>query len=266
MDGLEWMRTKYSKPAQQFLRLAEKLAAKHAGILVADSSYMKEYLLEKYNRKAVYIPYGAEEFVSTDLSVFRKHQVNPGEYFLLIARMEPENNIDMIIKGYLLSKHPYPLLVVGDTTNAYGKKIRAAYPDSSIHFCGSIYDQAELNNLRYHSAKYFHGHSVGGTNPSLLEAMSCRCDIVAHKNSFNKAILREDANYFSSANDVAAVINMRESSKAVHKRKQSNIGKIKTVYSQQKNIDDYEQLMFVAANRQKQPQPVAYAFSRLISN
>lgn len=266
MDGLEWMRSKYSRPTKFFLKFAEKLAAKNAQVLIADSWYMKEYLRDRYNRHAVYIPYGAEEFISTDLAMFRKHRVNPGEYFLLVARMEPENNIDMIINGYLLSKHPFPLLVVGDTTNNYGKKMTSAYSHPSVQFCGSVYDQAELNNLRYHSAKYFHGHSVGGTNPSLLEAMACRCDIAAHKNSFNKAILKDDAHYFSTPDDVATVINMRETDKAVSRRKQSNISKIKTIYSQQKNIDDYEQLMFMAANKQKQPEMAAYTFSRLISN
>jgi len=266
MDGLEWMRSKYNQPTKRFLKYAEKLAAKNAQVLIADSLYMKEYLRSSYNKHAVYIPYGAEEFTPTDLSVFRKYKLNPGQYFILIARMEPENNIEMIIKGYLLSKHQYPLLVVGDTANSYGKKITAMFSNLSVRFCGSIYDQSDLNNLRYHSAKYFHGHSVGGTNPSLLEAMACRCDIAAHKNAFNKAILQNDAGYFSSATEIASLINFPEAERISNQRKLSNIQKIKTIYSQQKNVDDYEQLMFMAANRQKQPETAAYSFSRLISN
>jgi len=266
MDGLEWMRSKYNKPTKWFLKFAEKLAAKNAQVLIADSWYMKEYLRNKYNKHAVYIPYGAEEFTPEDMSVFRKYKLNPGEYFMLIARMEPENNIEMIIKGYLLSKHSFPLLVVGDTTNDYGKKMTAMFPDRSVRFCGSIYDQPELNNLRYHSAKYFHGHSVGGTNPSLLEAMACSCDIAAHKNAFNKAILQNDAVYFSSAEEVASLINIQEADRVIQQRKRSNLTKIRTIYSQQKNIDDYEQLMFMAANKHMETDAIPYSLSRLISN
>ncbi|MGC4036809.1 MAG: DUF1972 domain-containing protein [Chitinophagaceae bacterium] len=247
MDGLEWMRSKYNKPTQRFLKYAESLAAKNAQFLIADSKYMQEYLGKKYKRPSTYIPYGAEVFSTVDLSVFRRYTINPHQYYLLIARMEPENNIEMILQGHLASDNPYPLLVIGDTNNAFGKKLTTCYKKSSLIFCGSVYNQADLNNLRYHSLKYFHGHSVGGTNPSLLEAMACSCNIAAHNNIFNKSILQEDADYFSSADDVRKIIVSPEYDKAINRRKAANIQKIHSIYNQEKNIDDYEQLMFMAA-------------------
>ncbi len=249
MDGMEWMRSKYSKSTQKFLKWAESLAANNAQVLVADSPHMQEYLASTYGKKAIYIPYGAEVFTDTDLSVFRKYQVIPNQYFLLVARMEPENNIEMTIQGYLASKHPYPLLIIGDTGNPFGRYLMNRYNHSSIQFCGAVYDQPELNNLRFYSTKYFHGHTVGGTNPSLLEAMACGCDIAANNNVFNKAILQEDADYFSTAADVAWIINKPSTINIIMQRKQSNIDKINTIYKQEKNIDEYEQLMFMAASK-----------------
>ena len=249
MDGLEWMRSKYNKPTRQFLKWAESLAAKNAQVLIADSKYMQAYLDKIYKKRSVFIPYGAEVFSAIDLSVFRKYKLNPGEYFLSIARMEPENNIEMIIRGYLASHNPYPLMIVGDINNAFGKRMVSKYSTRSLIFCGPVYDQPDLNNLRYHSVKYFHGHSVGGTNPSLLEAMACQCNIAAHNNTFNKAILQEDADYFSSAEEIASMIISPVSEKTNVQRKLSNLEKINSIYSQQKNIDDYEQLMFMAASK-----------------
>jgi hypothetical protein len=249
MDGLEWMRSKYNKPTRLFLKWAEALAAKNADVLIADSEYMQQYIDKTYKKQAVFIPYGAEPFSAIDLSAFRKHKVNPGQYFLLIARMEPENNIEMIIRGYIISGNAYPLLIIGDTHNKFGKKMASKYSDSPIIFYGPVYDQPELNNLRHHSVKYFHGHSVGGTNPSLLEAMACQCNIAAHNNTFNKAILREHADYFSSAEEVASIISSPVCEKTNAKRKSANLDKIESVFSQQKNIDDYERLIFIAASK-----------------
>jgi glycosyltransferase involved in cell wall biosynthesis len=253
MDGLEWKRSKYNAVTRKFLLWAESLAAKKAQVLVADSPHMQRYIASAYGKQAIYIPYGANPFTDTDLSVFRKYQVIPNQYFLLVARMEPENNIEMIIRGWIASNHVYPLLIVGNTDNSFGSYLREKYVDASIIFCGAVYDQPELNNLRYYSSKYFHGHSVGGTNPSLLEAMACGCDIAANNNVFNSDILQEDADYFSSAEEVAGIINKPAYISIIMQRKQSNLEKINAIYSQEKNIDDYEQLMFMSASKEIRP-------------
>ena len=185
-------------------------------------------------------------------SIPGKYELLPHQYFLLIARMEPENNIEMIIRGWLASNRHYPLLVMGNITNKFGKYITANYNDPDIKFSGPVFDQPELNNLRYHSAMYFHGHSVGGTNPSLLEAMACGCRISAHNNVFNKAVLQSEADYFSSSEEVSGIINKSLDLLISNQRRQKNIEKILTTYNLEKNIDDYEHAMLNAC-REKIP-------------
>lgn len=219
------------------------MAAHHAQVLIADSPQMQNHFWTRYGKKPVYIPYGAEVFTQTDASVPENYELNADQYFLLVARMEPENNIEMILRGYLEANHRYPLLVIGNMENKFGKYLTSGYNHQSIQFAGSVYDQHTLNNLRYYSTRYFHGHSVGGTNPSLLEAMACRCNIAAHDNAFNKAVLQNEADYFSTVNEVATIIDTPEDSSLSLKRKQSNLERIRTVYSMEKNIDDYELLM-----------------------
>lgn len=246
MDGMEWKRSKYNKMTQRFLRWAESLAAKNAQVLVADSPRIKEYLKETYNKDAVFIPYGAELFTAVDADVPAQHRLVPYEYFLLVARMEPENNIEMIVRGHIASGHKFPLVIIGNITNKFGQYLKSTYNHPNIRFDGPVYDQPELSNLRYHSARYFHGHSVGGTNPSLLEAMACNCNIAAHDNVFNKAVLNGEADYFSSAEEIATLINTPLNGQLAAHRQEMNRNKIRHIYNLEKNISDYENLMLAS--------------------
>jgi len=248
IDGMEWMRSKYNKPTRRFLKFAESLAAKNAQVLIADSPQMQNHFWVNHGKKPVYIPYGAEVFTQPNESIPGTYKLSPNQYFLLVARMEPENNIEMILQGWLTSEQAYPLLVIGNIANKFGKYLNAEFRHRDIQFAGSLYDQYALNNLRYYSTRYFHGHSVGGTNPSLLEAMACRCNIAAHNNVFNKAVLQNGADYFSTANEVATIINTPNDHTAIDERKRSNIERIRSIYNLEKNIDDYERLMLQACN------------------
>ena len=136
MDGMEWMRTKYNALTRRFLKYAEKLAAKHADILIADSVGIQEHLLSKYGKHAVYIPYGAFVFDSPEQAVLKSFNQEPFSYSLLIARMEPENNIEMIIKGWLASAASTPLLIIGDTNKQYGRSLLRKYAQARIQFPG----------------------------------------------------------------------------------------------------------------------------------
>ena len=245
IDGMEWMRSKYNKPTRLFLKWAEALAARHAQVLIADSPEMQQHFWNRYGKKPVYIPYGAEIFTETDSSILHHYDLQPGQYFLLVSRMEPENNIEMILQGYLASGHPFPMQVVGNVHNRFGRYLSGKYPMHEIKFRDSIYDQRVLNNLRHYSTRYFHGHSVGGTNPSLLEAMACGCSIAAHDNVFNKAVLQNGADYFSNEGEVCEIINHgNECDKEI--RREKNIQRIRTVYDLERNIEEYEQLMLQA--------------------
>jgi glycosyltransferase involved in cell wall biosynthesis len=255
MDGLEWKRTKYNKPTRRFLKWAERLAVNYGDVLIADSIGIKDYIRKKYQKEAFYIPYGADIPDSFYESAITEFQVEKNQYFLLIARMEPENNIETVILGYLQSDHPYPLVVIGSTENKYGQSLLKKYASTTIRFPGAIYDQATINALRHYSVLYFHGHSVGGTNPSLLEAMACGCSIAAHNNIFNKAILADSAFYFSSAEDVKNIIHQPLVNAIVNHWKILNIEKIEKTYNWKTIINDYESI-FLRAIQLKNNQPM----------
>lgn len=265
VDGMEWQRSKYNGATRKFLKWAESLAANHAQVLVADSPRMQQHFENTYGKNTAFIPYGADVFTNIDNSIPSRFGQQAHGYFLLVARMEPENNIEMIIRGHVASQHPYPLLVVGNTSNKYGTYLRQTYQSGNIRFIGPVYDQDELSNLRYFSAKYFHGHSVGGTNPSLLEAMACNCNIAAHNNIFNKAVLEENADYFSTTEEVTALIQRDTDMQLIDERKQSNIVRIQTIFNKNKNIEDYERLMLRACPERARVITAPVAVSRAAS-
>jgi len=245
MDGLEWKRTQYSKLTRAFIKKAEAWAAQHGDYLIADSPGIQQYLLETYNKTSTFIPYGAAIFNNPDVSILGKYQLAPYQYYLAVSRMEPENNIEMIIKGYLASGQSDPLIIVGKL-NKFGKIWAKKYANERIRFIGPVYDKTLLNNLRYFSKIHFHGHSVGGTNPSLLEAMGCGCAIAAHDNIFNKVILGEDADYFSSASEISLLLNLQEDDIKKEQRQKNNLIKIQTIYNPEKIVNAYEDLMVKA--------------------
>ena len=209
MDGLEWKRSKYSWPIQQFLKVAEWLAARSGDYLVADSLGIQTFLKEKYKKESTYIAYGAHLFDSPNESILQQYQVEEGNYNMVMARFEPENNLDMVLEGVTLNKEDKTsILVIGKHETKYGAYLKNKFKDfSNIRFIGGVYNLEHLNNLRYFSNLYFHGHSVGGTNPSLLEAMASKALVIAHNNNFNKGVLKENAYYFSNPIEVKKILN-----------------------------------------------------------
>lgn len=208
MDGLEWKRSKYSRLVQKFLQYAEKLAIRYSDYLISDSIGIQKYLSEKYSICTEYIPYGANAIFESDPEVLHKYFLVPFEYNLLIARLEPENNIEIILEGSQMASRKLKFVLIGDHQTKYGKYLKSKFKsDSNILFFDSIYDIRVLNNLRFFSKNYFHGHTVGGTNPSLLEAMASGALVCAHDNIFNKSILDSNGYYFKTPADVARVMD-----------------------------------------------------------
>jgi glycosyltransferase involved in cell wall biosynthesis len=242
MDGLEWKRSKYGPLTRKFLKRAEGWAARRGDLLIADSIGIRDYLQQEYGRSSVYIPYGAEIPGDYDREAPTQRGLLPGGYFLLMARMEPENNIEMIIRGWMATGKTRPLVVIGNPGNAFGQYLVKTYRHAQLHFFGAIYDTRIVNALRHYSALYLHGHSVGGTNPSLLEAMACGCVIAAHDNIFNKAVLGEEAWYFSSAEQVTGLLDRETRTEKVEAWKDSNLEKIRTRYNWPGIIDEYERV------------------------
>lgn len=233
MDGLEWKRSKYNSIVQHFLMFAEKLAVKNSDFLIADSIGIQEYLKDKYNSKSQFIAYGATLFEEPNNVKIKGFAIKPYSYDMLIARMEPENNIEMVIKGHLLGSINRKLLIIGNYEGTkFGRFLFKTYGENSnIMFLGAIYDMDTLNNLRYFSNLYFHGHSVGGTNPSLLEAMASNCCIVAHNNVFNQSLLGDDAFYFTNEEDIVKTLDVSKQESDVLEKIANNKEKIRLNYN-----------------------------------
>ena len=247
LDGLEWQRTKYSPAIRRFLLYAEKLAVKYSDFYIADSPVIQSYFHEKYGIESEYIAYGAELFGPADPAMLNEYGVRPGNYFLLMARMEPENNIEMILDGYTKTRTEIPMLVVGDTVNKFSKHLRAKFGmDKRIFFTGGIYDQWQTHCLKSFCRLYFHGHSTGGTNPSLLEAMASEALIAAHDNAFNRQVLEGDALYFSSPENIADLVDCLPPGLAAADMKRRNREKIAERFNWPDIIAHYERFILLS--------------------
>lgn len=235
MDGLEWKRSKWNFILQRFAEFTEYLGARFSDALIADNEAIKAYLHDKYGKHSYFIPYGAQPVSQPSGNAHLKRLgLTRSSYYMLIARMEPENNVEMILDGYVASGDDRPFVVVGKTITGYAGRLLEKYANNPrIRFVGGIYDYDELSSLRWDSTLYFHGHSVGGTNPSLVEAMASRALIVAHENPFNRAVLESNALYFSSAYEVSDII--RSDHSGVRKRfLEANLAKVDSVYNWEK--------------------------------
>lgn len=256
MDGLEYKRTKFNKWVQKFIFWEERTTVKHSHYLIADNMGIHDYYKEKYGKDSKYLAYGADIHDDYDESLLDEFGLKPYEYYLLVARLEPENNIVMAIDGYLASPENgnRPLIIVGKTNTPHGKELVEKYgKESFVRFVGGIYDFKKLNSVRYYSFAYFHGHSVGGTNPSLLEAMASSCYILANDNIFNRAVLKENAHYYDSSEAVTKLLESIEVSYKMCREQfiNNNLVEIENEYSWEKLVDEHEKY-FMSLLAQKQ--------------
>ena len=210
-DGLEYQRRKWSLPKKIYLKLAEILAVKLSDYLIIDSESIKQYLIKTYRNagnKIRVIEYGAWLNSDYDDTILSKYGLIHNKYYLVVCRLEPENNLDMIIEAFNEAITICPLVIVGNLNNSkYVKRLVALYSSGKIRFTDGIYSREELNALRFSCKAYIHGHSVGGTNPSLLEAMASRNIILAHNNVFNREVTSGNQLYFSNSEECRKRIN-----------------------------------------------------------
>ncbi len=211
MDGIEWQRGKWGIVGKTWWKLMESVANFVPHLMIADAEAIKAFLGTRHDRlpKIVVIPYGADIVESPpDTAPLAEWGLEPDGYHLVVSRFEPENHVRELFLGYTNSNSPHPLIALGTTRKptAYTRALDAiATADSRIILPGPIYDE-RLVALRYYARTYLHGHSVGGTNPSLLEAMASGNAIVAHDNPFNREVAKDCAVYFSTAADVTAQV------------------------------------------------------------
>jgi len=245
MDGLEYKRSKFNKWVQKFVFWEERMAVKHSHYLIADNMGIKDYYKEKYGKESKFLAYGANIHDNYSEKYLKEYGLTKDNYLLVIARLEPENNLEMAIQGYVASEKfgKMPLVIVGKTNTPYGKQLVEKYSKNEyIRFVGGIYDFDKINSIRHYSYAYIHGHSVGGTNPSLLEAMASECFILSHDNIFNRSVLGENAIYYSSAENVTSFINRMHELVSAHRHQfiTNNIEVIRTQYSWEKLVDEHE--------------------------
>jgi len=207
--------------------------------------------MDKYGRNAAFVAYGATLFEDPDERALDKYELVKYSYNLVIARMEPENNIETIIRGHLLSASPNVLFIVGHYKNKYGKYLQKKYEKAGIIFHGTLFDIHELNQLRYFSSIYFHGHSVGGTNPSLLEAMASQALIAAHDNGFNRDILGSDGFYFIDSSDIRNLLDTRIQKNDYSEKIKSNLAKIQRNFSWVHITDLLEKCLYESKSSEK---------------
>ncbi len=206
VDGVESVRDKWSSFKKAFIKLTEIVAVNHSTHIIADSKGITNYLHVTYpnldKAKLSTIEYGAYINNAFDQTILDKYGLKKGDYYLVVSRLEPENNIKMIIDGYKLSHSSKPLIIVGDFVSADYAALIQKEKNEKIRLLGGIYNPEELAVIRYSAFAYIHGHSVGGTNPSLLEALGSGNIAICHDNPFNREVTDNKQLYFSQPSDL----------------------------------------------------------------
>jgi len=217
IDGLEWKREKFNFLEKLLLNASMKCACLFADKIIVDAKSLNKYVSHSQREKCIFIPYGVEvpepiDWNSQEVTRLLGVEIRPHEFWLAVARLEPENNIHTIVRGYHESNSEKWLVIVGDfTSKTYRREVEELIDGNDrIILAGFIYDQRLLNMLRQHCFGYIHGHSVGGTNPALLEAMSMKNLIIAHDNEFNREVGSSAILYFDSDSILSETIKTLE--------------------------------------------------------
>jgi glycosyltransferase involved in cell wall biosynthesis len=205
MDGIEWSRMKWGPVAKLWFWLNEWAGCWLGNHLVADHPQIKLHLQSRVSAdKITTIPYGADAVTSAPAEPVLAMGLVPGQFLTVIARAEPENSLLEIVQGFSAKPRGLQLVVLGNyqDENVYHRSVKAA-ASPEVRFVGAIYDKTVVQALRFHSAAYVHGHQVGGTNPSLVEALGAGNAVIAHDNRFNRWVVGEGAMYFNGAESFA---------------------------------------------------------------
>ncbi len=218
-DGHEWKRAKWSAPVKMYWKLSERLMVKHSDLLICDSKNIEKYIhesYEKYNPKTTFIAYGAEtgkSSLSDDdaklLEWYRSNGLSKKEYYLVVGRFVPENNYETMISEFMKSKTNKKFALITNVSEKFLLELKRKTQfekDGRIKFVGTVYDQELLMKIRENAYGYFHGHEVGGTNPSLLEALSSIDLNLLLDVGFNREVAEDSALYWNKDNNSLALL------------------------------------------------------------
>jgi len=246
LDGLESKREKWRGMGARYYAWAEKSAITHGREVIADAQGIADYVKNNYGRDCWVIPYGAE-VIDPGASRLGELNLEPKDYHLIVARIEPENHVFEAVHGYLASEQTQPLVIVGSAPYAdwYKDKIAEvvkANPDRDIRLIGGMYDQELLNELYANARTYIHGHSVGGTNPSLLRAMGAGAPVLAFDCVFNREVTDNKGEFWGSAEQLAGELNSLDT-KRMQEFSQAGRVRIREHYQWDLVTDHYEKLI-----------------------
>ena len=228
-DGHEWMRAKWSLPVRKYWKISEQMMVKHSDLVICDSINIERYIHECYDGKGIknsdpkttYIAYGAETRKSQLgneseklLRWYKEHDLAPKEYYLIVGRFVPENNYETMIREFMQSKTSKNFAIITNVNDKFLDKLENRLhfkSDSRIRFVGTVYDQELIKKIRENAYAYFHGHEVGGTNPSLLEALGSTDLNLLLDVSFNKEVALDSALYWTKkSGNLAALIEQAD--------------------------------------------------------
>jgi len=207
VDGIEWRRDKWKGIARHFLRLSEAIAVRFAHKVISDNQGIADYLAKTYNVKSDVIAYGGDHALQKQQVPATISQALPQHYALALCRIEPENNVEMILEAF--EDAEIPLVFVGNWENSIsGRNLKARFSaHPRLHLLDPVYEPGALFQIRCNASAYIHGHSAGGTNPALVEMMHLEQPIFAFDCNFNKYTTENRAAYFADAQSLRQQIN-----------------------------------------------------------
>lgn len=246
MDGIEWSRAKWGPLAKTWFWLNDWAGCLLGDHLVADHPEIKRHLQTRVaGAKITTIAYGADAVGVVDDAPVRALNLVPGRYLTVVARAEPENSILEMVQGFSRRPRGLVLAVLGHYRPevAYHARVRAA-AGPEVRFLGAIYDKPVVQALRAHAAAYVHGHQVGGTNPSLVEALGAGNAVIAHDNRFNRWVAGEGAAYFDGADGFAAVLDRLDADpEALARMRAASLQRFTEAFTWPAILGDYEALL-----------------------
>jgi len=260
LDGLEWKRSKWGNISRSFLRFSESIAVKFAHIPVTDNKAVAQYISDRYRRFPEVIEYGGDHVLqvqsperceNSGIDLFDK-------YAVAVSRAEPENNVELILEAFKNLPEHNLVYVSNWKHSRWSRELKEKYKDvPNIKMIGPIYDQRILNRIRSRASFYVHGHSVGGTNPSLVEAMWLGLPVIAYDVPFNRTVTENAAFYFKSTEELIEIIEgLTEEELAESSSKMLKIAKRK--YSWDKILAQYERLFTSVKTASKNKRAVGH--------
>jgi glycosyltransferase involved in cell wall biosynthesis len=203
VDGIEWKRAKWGRTTQMFLKLCERIAVRYATTVIADNKGIVDHIAVSYGRKVKTIAYGGDHVEVSRAPLHTELGLPMSGYVCGVCRIEPENNVEMILQAHSEANTTRPLVLVGNwDSSSYGRRLRDQYQSTDRYLVGPIYDSKYVDAIRSFCDLYVHGHSAGGTNPSLVEAMHLAKPIAAYDVCFNRYTMESRGIFFSSAADL----------------------------------------------------------------